>query len=241
MRSLLGLGAMLNGACVIGSIARLGSGDLAFAAMPVGYYLGCVTCRPAVRTARAAGAGCGCARLRCARLAAGAVRAAGGRAARTGASGAPRVAAAALVAACGHRGDRPGLPVPAAARRCLELHRSARRPGAHHGPSRHGTGPGGTCTDRCRPAGGGVGRRLLDRSTSAPAGDGLRRGALLGRRCVDGLGQPAHPGWKRRPGADRHAAAVALCLGRIRHHVHDGGRGALVELAPGRRRRASLR
>jgi toxin CptA len=40
---LLGLGAMLNGACVIGSIARLGSGDIAFAAMPLGYYLGCVT------------------------------------------------------------------------------------------------------------------------------------------------------------------------------------------------------
>lgn len=38
---LLGLGAMLNGACVIGSIARLGSGDLAFAAMPAGYYLAC--------------------------------------------------------------------------------------------------------------------------------------------------------------------------------------------------------
>jgi len=43
---LLGLGAILNGACVIGSIARLGSGDFAFAAMPVGYYLGCVTADP---------------------------------------------------------------------------------------------------------------------------------------------------------------------------------------------------
>lgn len=40
---LLGLGAMLNRACVIGSIARLGSGDLAFAAMPVGFYAGCAT------------------------------------------------------------------------------------------------------------------------------------------------------------------------------------------------------
>lgn len=40
---LLGIGAILNGACVIGSIARLGSGDVAFAAMPVGYYLGCAS------------------------------------------------------------------------------------------------------------------------------------------------------------------------------------------------------
>jgi toxin CptA len=40
---LLGLGAMLNRACVIGSIARLGGGELAFAAMPVGYYPGCAT------------------------------------------------------------------------------------------------------------------------------------------------------------------------------------------------------
>lgn len=40
---LLGLGAILNRACVIGSIARLGSGDMAFAAMPVGFYLGCTT------------------------------------------------------------------------------------------------------------------------------------------------------------------------------------------------------
>jgi toxin CptA len=40
---LLGLGAIVNRACVIGSIARLGSGDLAFAAMPVGLYVGCAT------------------------------------------------------------------------------------------------------------------------------------------------------------------------------------------------------
>jgi len=40
---LLGLGAMLNRACVIGTIARLGSGEMAYVAMPVGYYLGCTT------------------------------------------------------------------------------------------------------------------------------------------------------------------------------------------------------
>jgi toxin CptA len=40
---LLGLGALLNRACVIGAIARLGSGETAFAAMPVNYYLGCAT------------------------------------------------------------------------------------------------------------------------------------------------------------------------------------------------------
>jgi toxin CptA len=39
---LLGLGAWLNGACVFGAIARLGSGQWAWAATPLGYYLGCV-------------------------------------------------------------------------------------------------------------------------------------------------------------------------------------------------------
>jgi hypothetical protein len=40
---LLGLGALLNRACVIGTIARLGSGEIAFTAMPLGYYMGCAT------------------------------------------------------------------------------------------------------------------------------------------------------------------------------------------------------
>lgn len=39
---LLGLGAWVNGACVFGAIARLGSGEWAYAATPVGYYLGCL-------------------------------------------------------------------------------------------------------------------------------------------------------------------------------------------------------
>ncbi len=39
---LLGLGAVITGACVFGAVARLGSGDWAFAATPVGFYLGCV-------------------------------------------------------------------------------------------------------------------------------------------------------------------------------------------------------
>lgn len=38
---LLGLGAWVNGACVFGAIARLGSGEWAYAATPVGYYAGC--------------------------------------------------------------------------------------------------------------------------------------------------------------------------------------------------------
>jgi hypothetical protein len=37
---LLGLGAVVNGACVFGAIARLSSGDYAFAATPVGFFLG---------------------------------------------------------------------------------------------------------------------------------------------------------------------------------------------------------
>lgn len=39
---LLGLGAWLNGACVFGAIARLASGEAAYAATPLGFYLGCL-------------------------------------------------------------------------------------------------------------------------------------------------------------------------------------------------------
>lgn len=37
---LLGLGAWLNGACVFGAIARLGSGQLAYLLTPVGFFIG---------------------------------------------------------------------------------------------------------------------------------------------------------------------------------------------------------
>jgi hypothetical protein len=40
--SLLGLGAWVNRACVFGAIARLGSGEWAYAATPLGFYLGCL-------------------------------------------------------------------------------------------------------------------------------------------------------------------------------------------------------
>jgi toxin CptA len=40
---LLGLGAWLNGACVFGAVARLGSGEWAYAATPLGFYLGCLS------------------------------------------------------------------------------------------------------------------------------------------------------------------------------------------------------
>lgn len=40
---LLGLGAFVDRACVFGAIARLGSGEWAYALTPVGYYLGCLT------------------------------------------------------------------------------------------------------------------------------------------------------------------------------------------------------
>jgi len=40
---LLGLGAFVNRACVFGAIARLGSGDWAYAATPIGFFLGCLT------------------------------------------------------------------------------------------------------------------------------------------------------------------------------------------------------
>lgn len=41
--ALLGIGAWLNGACVFGAIARLGSGEWAYAATPLGFYAGCLT------------------------------------------------------------------------------------------------------------------------------------------------------------------------------------------------------
>lgn len=41
--ALLGLGALVNGACVFGSVARLGSGEWAYAATPVGFFVGCVS------------------------------------------------------------------------------------------------------------------------------------------------------------------------------------------------------
>jgi toxin CptA len=41
--ALLGLGACVNKACVFGAIARLGSGEWAYVATPLGFYAGCVT------------------------------------------------------------------------------------------------------------------------------------------------------------------------------------------------------
>jgi toxin CptA len=41
--ALLGLGAYVNQACVFGAIARLGSGDWAYVATPVGFYVGCAS------------------------------------------------------------------------------------------------------------------------------------------------------------------------------------------------------
>jgi len=40
---LLGLGAWVNRACVFGAIARFGSGEWAYAATPLGFYLGCLS------------------------------------------------------------------------------------------------------------------------------------------------------------------------------------------------------
>ena len=39
---LLGIGAFVNRACVFGAVARFGSGEWAYAATPVGFYLGCL-------------------------------------------------------------------------------------------------------------------------------------------------------------------------------------------------------
>ncbi len=49
--ALLGIGALINRACVFGSIARLGSGEWAYVLTPVGFFLGCFTARNAARPA----------------------------------------------------------------------------------------------------------------------------------------------------------------------------------------------
>jgi len=41
--ALLGIGAFVNGACVFGAIARLGSGEWAYLLTPIGFYVGCLT------------------------------------------------------------------------------------------------------------------------------------------------------------------------------------------------------
>lgn len=38
---LLGLGASVNGACALGTIARIGAGQWCYVATPIGYYVGC--------------------------------------------------------------------------------------------------------------------------------------------------------------------------------------------------------
>jgi uncharacterized membrane protein YedE/YeeE len=43
---LLGLGAWVNGACVFGAVARLGSGEWAYAVTPLGFFVGCLSVAP---------------------------------------------------------------------------------------------------------------------------------------------------------------------------------------------------
>lgn len=51
--ALLGIGALINRACVFGSIARLGSGEWAYAATPVGFLAGCLIAAPLSQPASA--------------------------------------------------------------------------------------------------------------------------------------------------------------------------------------------
>jgi toxin CptA len=44
--TLLGLGAWINKACVVGAVARLGSGEWAYAATPAGFFVGCLSVMP---------------------------------------------------------------------------------------------------------------------------------------------------------------------------------------------------
>jgi toxin CptA len=49
--ALLGAGALLNRACVFGTIARFGSGEWAYAVTPLGFFVGCLTVGPLVAEA----------------------------------------------------------------------------------------------------------------------------------------------------------------------------------------------
>jgi len=44
--ALLGAGALVNRACVFGTVARFGSGEWVYALTPVGFFLGCLTAAP---------------------------------------------------------------------------------------------------------------------------------------------------------------------------------------------------
>ncbi len=44
--ALLGLGAFVNGACVFGAIARLGSGEWVYVFTPIGFFVGCLSVTP---------------------------------------------------------------------------------------------------------------------------------------------------------------------------------------------------
>jgi Sulphur transport len=46
--ALLGIGALINRACVFGSIAKLGSGDWAYLLTPIGFLLGCLSATPLI-------------------------------------------------------------------------------------------------------------------------------------------------------------------------------------------------
>lgn len=48
---LLGLGAFMAGACVFGAIARLGSGQWAYALVPTGFFIGCLLAEPLLSAA----------------------------------------------------------------------------------------------------------------------------------------------------------------------------------------------
>ena len=48
---LLGIGALINRVCVFGAIARLGSGEWAYALTPVGFFLGCLVAGPLMASA----------------------------------------------------------------------------------------------------------------------------------------------------------------------------------------------
>lgn len=50
---LLGLGAFVARACVFGAIARLGSGEWAYALVPAGFFLGCIVASPILAAAPA--------------------------------------------------------------------------------------------------------------------------------------------------------------------------------------------
>jgi hypothetical protein len=225
--ALLGIGAYVNRACVFGAVARLGSGEWAYLITPVGFYVGCLGAEhvfpgmsakpgydsPVLRASSWVALGFGGLMLwrLFALLFTGAPEAAGEpwrrrwRARIELRVWSPHVAttvigitfffALLLVGAWAYTDVLAelamGMKSNPVARFLLLLALHRRRD-----------------------------RRMDRGSVSQHADLGSAAAEMLRGRGSYGLGEPSHTRRQRRSDPRRHAAAPALCVGRVRHNVH---------------------